>query len=251
MSHSKTTTPPQTRHSKAVATSWTSQGRAAAPPSTSHDRATAPTPTQSRQGDSTRRQPATARPTAPAGRYSGLTYVNHARRASKPFPDHTQDDGDTLDQVGRAGRRALRVPVRGLAPRPADRADEDDVARRPPPQGRTVSAVEVLITCMEQPETRVRLHECVAFDQDITTMAVELRAHGLEAQLGIEVLDHDRLPGSSPRWPTTSRAGRVSAAGGRVTTSWLWWRASIREAMSSCAGGSARSWRRWARGVPA
>ncbi|WP_434445276.1 DUF6228 family protein [Lentzea sp. E54] len=54
--------------------------------------------------------------------------------------------------------------------------------------------MEVLITCMEQPETRVRLHECVAFDQDITTMAVELRACGLEAQLGIEVLDHDRLP---------------------------------------------------------
>jgi len=59
--------------------------------------------------------------------------------------------------------------------------------------GRTVSAVEVVITCVERPEARVRLHDCVAFDQDITTMGVETQACGIEARLGVELLDHDGL----------------------------------------------------------
>lgn len=40
----------------------------------------------------------------------------------------------------------------------------------------------------------MRLHECVAFDEDITTISIELRAPGLEAaQRGIELLDRDGL----------------------------------------------------------
>ncbi|KJK46531.1 hypothetical protein UK23_23250 [Lentzea aerocolonigenes] len=35
------------------------------------------------------------------------------------------------------------------------------------------------------------MSDCVAFDQDITTMSVELRANGLEARRGVELLDHD------------------------------------------------------------
>lgn len=52
---------------------------------------------------------------------------------------------------------------------------------------------EVVIPCVGHPETRVRLHECVAFDEDITTIGVELSAQGLEARQGVELLDHDGL----------------------------------------------------------
>lgn len=58
----------------------------------------------------------------------------------------------------------------------------------------TVITVEVVITCMEHAHAKVRLHECVAFDADITTISAELRASGLEvAQRGVELLDRDGL----------------------------------------------------------
>ncbi|MET9630951.1 DUF6228 family protein [Lentzea sp. NPDC006480] len=53
--------------------------------------------------------------------------------------------------------------------------------------------MEVVITCVETTGAEVRLHDCMAFDQDITTMSVELRANGVEARRGVELLDHDGL----------------------------------------------------------
>ncbi|MFS8103134.1 DUF6228 family protein [Lentzea alba] len=53
--------------------------------------------------------------------------------------------------------------------------------------------MEVVITCVETTGAQVRLQDCVAFDQDITTMSVELSANGVEARQGVEVLDHDGL----------------------------------------------------------
>jgi hypothetical protein len=54
--------------------------------------------------------------------------------------------------------------------------------------------MSVLITCLDHPEARVRLHECVAFDRDITAMSVELSAPGLDVRRGVELLVHDGLP---------------------------------------------------------
>ncbi|MEU0882432.1 DUF6228 family protein [Lentzea sp. NPDC005914] len=54
--------------------------------------------------------------------------------------------------------------------------------------------MEVVITCVETTGAQVRLRDCVAFDQDITTMSVELNTNGLEARRGVELLlDHDGL----------------------------------------------------------
>lgn len=56
-----------------------------------------------------------------------------------------------------------------------------------------MGVVEVVITCVETTGAQVRLHDCVAFDQDITTMSVELHANGVEARRGVELLDRDGL----------------------------------------------------------
>ena len=54
--------------------------------------------------------------------------------------------------------------------------------------------MEAVITCVETTGAQVRLTDCVAFDQDITTMSVELHANGVEARRGVELLlDRDGL----------------------------------------------------------
>jgi hypothetical protein len=56
-----------------------------------------------------------------------------------------------------------------------------------------LSAVEVVITCVETTGAQVRLSDYAAFDQDIATMSAELRANGVEARRGVELLDRDGL----------------------------------------------------------
>ncbi|MFI6095803.1 DUF6228 family protein [Lentzea sp. NPDC051213] len=51
----------------------------------------------------------------------------------------------------------------------------------------------MVITCVKHPETKVLLDDCASIDADITMIGASLRTPGMEASLGIEVIDHDGL----------------------------------------------------------
>ncbi len=53
--------------------------------------------------------------------------------------------------------------------------------------------MEVVITCLEQADIQIRLLDHAAFDEDIASVGVALRAPGLKVDSGAELTDRDGL----------------------------------------------------------